>query len=265
MTKKNSPTSFGDIRSLLYERPVKASTWHKLARSLYFFEEPGALREEVLPYCAETIREWPEDLERAAPNHWLFTDEGEEQGALHPGLALATHVVVYKPPTEGFVERLLDVWRFGLIESLEFTHPQTPEAIFEKLLDADIWGSLKELRYNAHVSDGLLRRFFESPWRAQLERIDLSKTGIDDTMMEFIAKQDNFEKLEWLSLRGNEITHESIDHLLGMESLGNLVSLDLTDNAFEREDEELFQQEPTSLSMEVLMEAWEEYYWDAFE
>jgi hypothetical protein len=265
MTRKNTPTSFGDIRSLLYERPVQVSTWNKLARALYFFEEPDALQEEVLPYCAEAISEWSRDLRRNAPNHWVFTDDGEERGALHPGLALATHVELHHPPSEGCAKRLLESWRFNLVESLEITHSQIPEAVFEMLLDAPVWKSLRAFRYNAQVSDTLLKKFFESAWCEQLVSLDLSETGFDDEMMAFVASRDHFERLEWLSLRGNDLTHESIEHLLTMKSLGQLVSLDLMDNAFEREDEEIFREASASLRQDVLEEAWEEYYWDVFE
>lgn len=50
-----------------------------------------------------------------------------------------------------------------------------------------------------------------------------------------------------------------------MKSLGQLVSLDLMDNAFEYEDKRFFHADSTSLDEGVLEQAWEEYYWDAFE
>jgi hypothetical protein len=263
---KGIPSSFGDVRSLLHERPVQPLAWYRLSKALGFFDKPETLRGEVLPYCAEAIREWPRDLRRDAPNEWVFGRDGRERHEIHPCLALATHVETRDLLSEDGAARLLDALGFELVEHLEITNMKTPEAVFETLLDANIWGALRSFRYNAPLSGGMLRRFFSSEWCVKLQRIDLGQTGFDDDVMAFVAEQDNFDELEWLCLGDNNITRAGIEHLLTMKSLGNLDVLELGGNAFSITDGDVFTTtDAASLRFSVLALAWEEYYGEVFE
>ena len=265
MTKKNKPSSFGDIRSLLYERPVTISTWNKLARALYFFEEPELLQEEVFPYCVEAIADWPDDLRRPGPSHWVFLDDGGERDVFHPALALATHVELDGLLGEEGARTLAQMWRGNLLRGLFIRNLETSPEAFAILLDAEIWGSILELSCSMWMPKPLLERLLDQPWMSRLIRLGLDDTDLDDDVLAYMAKKDNFTNLEHLELANNNITPEGIEHLQGMKSLGEVKFLSLVGNAFQYEDAELFDEQTRSLPGHVLDDAWDEYYWDAFE
>jgi len=270
MTKKNKPTTLGDLRSLLATTPPTRSTWNKLARALYFFDGREPLHEVVLPYCAtELERHWPDAavLERHAHQHWFYQDDGAIRAPLHPAIGLATHVSLTNTEVDReLLEVIRDACALGALSALELCGiSHDLDAIAELLMDPAC-ANLRALKLEllGYLDDRLVDALIAAPWTSQLTRLALSG-GISDDGLSKLADADNLHGLRWLDLSYNSLTDSSLRRLTEMKSLRDLGSLTLLGNKLSEDAGELANALTSTFERDVLTEAWNEYYWDAFE
>lgn len=219
-----------ELRSAL-NAPSDAS-WSKIRWLLErWMGELGVerMRDVALPYCAQHLTRWPDDLARPAPPDWITRlKRGEEV----PALALATELHVVATPTRAHDEQLIRLRRvldapgtpLRALRVDGYTFWDEPDAQLVARLkrEPDLeWLEVSEANLGG---DGLIRLLGEAEL-GSLRRLDLQGNQIGTTGTRWLAAQPTLRGLARLDVRRNHLTQRALrqlaphGELVGLERL----------------------------------------------
>ncbi len=212
--------SFGDLRSLLHQRP-SASNWDLICDYLDALPEPHL--EEVTHYLLTHLTHWPAKL-RHAPHPWLMRALNQPLTP-HWNIIRSASINTALPalPSQHFIAPL---------QHIHFNHPQSPRVLLAlqplllnfQHMHIEHWQSspqrliltlhnlklpaLHSLSINhCRLNSAAIQHLCASSWFPQLKRINLAHNLIDDAALH-----------DLLSLSGTHLQHLNLSH--------NLITID---------------------------------------
>lgn len=221
-----TPDLFGELRSLLHDPGSRASPWQDLV-ALTALDEPRFL-DALLPYAVELLEgeTWRAQL-RPVPSSWMQRMRAGEEVALirmcdslslwHATLNDETLETMRKNPSH-----------FDGIRHLTINNPVS-EAHLEQLLSLGLRCRARTLSLHSNaLPDEALSRLFAAPFLEELTTLTVTNTPLGAQSAQALATPGRLDALTRVTLRGCDITADTLEVLLRAPWAARLEQLDLS-------------------------------------